>query len=132
MVKKAVKKVKANVLTFCTLVYVSIITLLPSNVAFAANDANDAWSKAGVTKSGSIKNSNIYKNLQDIVYLLIAIGAIWTIAWIVIGGMLLAGSNGNPQKRTAGIAAILTAGAGGWVIYKAWDIGGYIAGFGAS
>lgn len=132
MMKKAIKKIKSNILTFCTLVYVSIITLLPSNVAFAANNANDAWKQAGITKTGSVKDSKIYKNLQDVVFVLIAVGAIWTIAWVVIGGMLLAGSNGNPQKRTAGIAAILTAGAGGWVIYKAWDIGGYIAGFGGS
>lgn len=105
-----------------------IIALFTPESALAAQDA---WGKAGITPDGNIKNNGVFKDLQTLVWLVMAVGGFWVIVWIIIGGMVLSGSNGNPQRRTAGMASLACSLLGGWVIYKCYDIAGYIAGFGA-
>lgn len=90
-----------------------------------------AWSKAGVTTNKSLDSAGIFKDLNSIVNLVIALGGFWVLIMLIIGGMLLSGSNGNPQRRTAGLVSLATSFGGGWVIIKAHDIAGWIASFGS-
>ena len=93
--------------------------------AFADTSADNAIKNAGIT-TGSIDSdtSGLMSSLSGIVYLIMGVGALWAVAWIIIGGMLLAGSGSNPQKRSGGLAAIAVACIGGFIIYKAYTIGG--------
>lgn len=92
--------------------------------AFA--DEAEALKNAGITK-GNLDDSTdgLMGSLTKIVYLIMGVGALWAVVWIIIGGMLLAGSGSNPQKRTGGLAAIGVACIGVYVIYKAYTIAGW-------
>lgn len=96
-----------------------------------ASAAAAALNKVGI-KAGSLGNdtNGLFTSLKNIVYLIMSIGGLWSVAWIVIGGMLLAGSGQNPQKRTGGMAAIAVAAIGVFVIYKSNDIAGWAIGLG--
>lgn len=98
-----------------------------SDLAFAAGVA-DSIKDAGITKSANAKG--LFSSLKEVVYLIMGIGGVWSVAWLIIGGMLLSGSGTNPQKRGAGIAAILCACAGIYVIFKAYKIAGWATGIG--
>ncbi|MGN7299104.1 pilin [Ferdinandcohnia sp. SAFN-114] len=100
-------------------------------LTFVSPNSAGAWSKAGVTQNKSIDSAGIFSDLNMIVNLVIALGGFWVIIMLIIGGMLLSGSNGNPQRRTAGLVSLATSFGGGWVIIKAHDIAGWIASFGA-
>ncbi|MGN8842562.1 pilin [Niallia sp. HCP3S3_B10] len=89
-----------------------------------------AWKKAGITSQGNVENSKIYTQLNNVVYLITGIGAIWALACIVFAGMKLSGSQGNPQSRTQGFVGLAMAGVGVFVIVQAKTIAGYFAGFG--
>ncbi|WP_232336893.1 pilin [Planococcus lenghuensis] len=92
----------------------------------ASANVQDAMTNAGITGTG--QTDGLFEDLTNVVYLLMGVGGIWAVAFVVIGGMLLAGSSGNPQKRGQGIAALATASAGIFVIYKAYDIAGWATG----
>ncbi|PGT80582.1 hypothetical protein [Bacillus sp. AFS040349] len=121
-------------LTLMTVLILSFSVSVPQ--AFATDDDETvdtgAWSKAGITPNGGIDaGGGIYDDLDKVVYFVMALGGFWIIIMLVIGGMLLAGSNGNPQRRSAGLVSLACAFGGGWVIMKAYDIAGWIAAFGA-
>ncbi|MFJ8519424.1 hypothetical protein [Lysinibacillus xylanilyticus] len=69
--------------------------------------------------------TTLFSSFKSLIYIAMGIGGLWSVLWIVIGAMTLSGSNGNPQKRGLGIAALCTAAIGLFVIYKAWDIAGW-------
>lgn len=98
---------------------------------FALAAGTDAWKKAGITPDGNFEKSGVYGDLSNLVYFVMALGGFWIIACLVWGGMTLAGSGGNPQKRTEGFIKLALVFVGGWIIMKAYDIAGWIAGFGA-
>lgn len=101
-------------------------------IFFSPEEAAAAWKKAGITPQGDLKNSKIYTDMNNIIYLITGIGAIWSLGCIIFAGMRLsAAQGGNPQARTQGIVGVLMAGVGIWVIVKASTIAGYFAGFGA-
>ncbi|MDC3424273.1 hypothetical protein NC797_07095 [Aquibacillus sp. 3ASR75-11] len=103
----------------------SLVVVSPES-AFAG-----AWNKAGITPDGSIENSGIYDDLDKLVYFVMALGGFWILACLIFAGIKLAASQGNPQGRTQGFIGLGMAFIGGWVIMKAYDIAGWIAGFGA-
>ncbi|MCM3443610.1 MULTISPECIES: hypothetical protein [Metabacillus] len=119
-----------TIMAIISIVYVSSIALFPE-FASAATDATDAWKKAGISPDGDFEDSGVYDDMSMLVYFLMAVGAIWIVACLVWGGMTLAGSGGNPQKRTEGFIKLALVFVGGWIIMKAYDIAGWIAGFGA-
>jgi len=101
-------------------------------VVFSPEEAAAAWKKAGITPQGDLKNSKIYDDMKEVIYLITGVGAIWALGCIIFAGMRLsAAQGGNPQARSQGIVGLLMAGIGIWVIVKAQDIAGYFAGFGA-
>lgn len=88
----------------------------------------DSLKKAGIKNTGD--TSGLFADLQNVVYLVMAVGGFWGVLWIIIGAMLLAGSGSNPQKRSGGIVALGVACVGLFVIYKAYDIAGWATGIG--
>ncbi|QCJ45603.1 hypothetical protein FAY30_26505 (plasmid) [Bacillus sp. S3] len=101
-------------------------------VVFSPEEAAAAWKKAGITPQGDLKNSKIYADLANIVYMVTAVGGFWVLLCLVFAGMKLsAAQGGNPQARTQGFIGILMAGVGVFIIVKAQTIAGWFAGFGA-
>ena len=104
-----------------TLIYTGFV-----NVSLA--DEAQALKNAGI-KSTDINatDNGFFSELTNLVYIVMGVGGLWTVTWLIIGGMLLGGSGSNPQKRNGGIAAIMTACLGIFVIYKAFTIAGWAA-----
>jgi hypothetical protein len=90
----------------------------------------EGWKKSGITSGGSLKDSTIYTDLENIVYFIMAIGGFWVIACLLFAGMKLSAAQGNPQARTQGFVGLAMSALGMFVIVKAWEIAGWVAGFG--
>ncbi|MGP4074249.1 pilin [Piscibacillus sp. B03] len=78
----------------------------------------------------SIESSGFFSDVENLVNIVIAVGGFWVLVCLVIAGMKLSGSSGNPQKRTEGLVALGFVAVGGFIIVKAYDIAGWIASFG--
>ncbi|MDE5055248.1 pilin [Niallia taxi] len=110
-------------LTAAFMVY--LFTSVPEN-------ALAAWKKAGISPQGNVENSKIFDDLNNVIYLITAVGGFWALGCLIFSGMKLsAAQGGNPQARTQGIIGLVMAGVGVFVIVKAKTIAGYFAGFGA-
>jgi len=119
---------KKKILMIFTLVAFTLTALVPSSVL--AN-ASDQWKKAGINPDSNINTSGVFNDLNTLVGIVIAFGGFWIILCLIFAGIKLASAQGgNPQARTAGFIGIGMAFVGGWVIMKAYDIAGFIAGFG--
>lgn len=99
------------------------------NTLAASAGIKDAFGEAGIKGTGDM--SGLFKDLNGIVVAVITIGAFWCITWLIIAGMKLAGSNGNPQKRNEGIGALFMVLCGLFVIYKSFDIAAWATGIGS-
>lgn len=97
---------------------------------FAADPINDALKNSGVKTGTNVEASGLYDDFENIIVIVMTIGILWSLLCIIFGGMLLSGSGGNPQRRTTGIIAVLCSAAGIFVIYKAYDIAGWVASIG--
>lgn len=123
------KSTKVKALT-STLLVGSTMFLIQAQ-AFA-DKADDALKAAGIESksiNGEGKDS-FFGSFTSLIYIAMGFGALWSILFIVIGAMQLSGSNGNPQKRALGIGSLFTATIGLFIIYKAWDIGGWAVSLG--
>lgn len=120
-------KVSALTVTFGASIYASAMS--KPVLAEGIKSADDALTKAGISKSADLTtgSDSLMGSMQELVYLIMGVGALWAVGWIVIGGMLLAGSNSNPQKRSGGLVAIAVACVGIYVIYKSYTIAGWAA-----
>lgn len=118
---------------FCSvlLLAASVLLFLVHPIDALAADPKDAWSKAGIKKSSSIDATGIYKDFDKIIMIIFTVAGFWIIGCIIFASMMLTGSQGNPQKRSMGIAGICLAMVGGFVCFKAYDIAGWIASMGA-
>lgn len=130
--RKANKKKYLGIflLVVCVLALTFVVTT-PFDTA-SAESPSTAWTKAGISSNASGNDNSLFSDLTKVVYFVMAVGGIWVVTCLVIGGMLLAGSNGNPQRRSAGMISLVTSAAGGFVIYKAYDIASWVATLGAS
>lgn len=133
--QKGVKGQMKNIFTKITSVLALAGAFVYSLLAYVpekAAAAGEAWTKAGITPQGDLKNSKIYTDLGNIVYFVTGIGGFWVIGCLIFAGMKLsAAQGGNPQARSQGFVGILMAGLGIFVIVKATTIAGWFAGFGA-
>lgn len=120
---------KVNKLVF-SLVFAFALIFSPFVASESAYAADDAWSKAGIEADGSLEDSSIYEDLDSIIYFIMAIGGFWVIACLLFAGMRLSAAQGNPQARTQGFIGLVMAAVGLFVIVKAYDIAGWVAGFG--
>ncbi|MGE7843562.1 hypothetical protein ACQKNX_22635 [Lysinibacillus sp. NPDC093712] len=124
LISNVMKSTKVKALT--SAVVMGTTMFLIQTHAFA-DKADDALKAAGIeSKSidGSGKDS-FFGSVTNLIFIVMGIGGLWSILFIVIGAMTLSGSNGNPQKRAIGIGSLFTAAIGLFIIYKAWDIGGW-------
>jgi hypothetical protein len=124
--KKLIGKMK-SFLALAPLAVYAFLMFSPFKVAAA----EDAWKKAGITPNGDIKNSSIYGDLSNIVYLVMAVGGFWVLICLIFAGMKLSAAQGNPQARTAGFVGLAMSALGLFIIVKAYTIAGWVAGFGS-
>lgn len=95
--------------------------------------AANAWEKAGIKADGGTTSTNgIFKSLENLIWIITAVGGFWTLACLIFAGMKLSASQGNPQNRTAGFIGLAMAAVGLFVIVKATDIAGWVAGMGTA
>ncbi|WP_163537257.1 hypothetical protein [Gracilibacillus sp. YIM 98692] len=111
--------------------FIMMATVFSLGLLVGPDETYAAWEKAGITPDGNIENSGIYDDLSSLVYFIMALGGFWIIGCLIFAGAKLSGAQGNPQGRTQGFIGIAMSFVGGWVIMKAYDIAGWIAGFGA-
>ena len=123
----AKKSSKLKAFTSTAVMGASVFLIQAHAFAEETKDAKSALSKAGITGKTveGTEAGTMFSSFQSLIYIAMGIGGLWSVLWIVIGAMTLSGSNGNPQKRGLGIAALCTAAIGLFVIYKAWDIAGW-------
>ncbi|EAR66142.1 hypothetical protein B14911_10422 [Bacillus sp. NRRL B-14911] len=107
----------------------ALLVLLHTNVSvFASANVKNALREAGINQTGNI--DGMYTDLNAVVYFIMALGGFWIVGMLVWGGMTLAGSGGNPQKRTEGFIKLSLVLVGAYVIFKAYDIAGWATGLG--
>lgn len=99
-----------------------------NSFVLAGANVTEALRKSGINQTGNI--DGVYKDLNGIVFFIMALGGFWIVAMLVWGGMTLAASGGNPQKRTEGFLKLSLVIFGAWVIFKAYDIAGWATGLG--
>lgn len=119
---KAWKRITGSVVALMTFVFI-----LGQNSVQAAN-VKDALKQSGIKNTGDM--GGIYGDLNGVVYFVMALGGFWIVGMLVWGGMTLAGSGGNPQKRTEGFIKLALVLVGAYVIFKAYDIAGWATGLG--
>jgi len=108
----------------------AFIAVFAMNIKSAAANANvtNALKESGIKNTGDL--SGIYGDLNNVVYFVMALGGFWIVGMLVWGGMTLAGSGGNPQKRTEGFIKLSLVLVGAYIIFKAYDIAGWATGLG--
>lgn len=122
---KVLKRAAGAVVVFMTAIFV-----MGQNAVLAADPAK-ALKESGINPSTG-DMSGIYKDLTGMVYVVMALGGFWVVTMLIIAGMKLSGSGGNPQKRTEGLIALVAAVGGAYVIFKAYDIAGWATGIGGA
>ena len=101
-----------------------------SALASTGVDVTGALKQSGISQTGDL--SGVYGDLNGVVYFIMAIGGFWIVGMLVWGGMTLAASGGNPQKRTEGFIKLSLVLVGAWIIFKAYDIAGWATGIGGA
>ncbi|WP_162985725.1 hypothetical protein [Virgibacillus halodenitrificans] len=69
-----------------------------------------------------------YEYMNKILTIAVVIGGFLVITSIIASGIRLATAQSNPQNRTAGIIGLVFAFFGGYMVYKAIDIAGWLSG----
>lgn len=110
--------------------FLSFLIMTSKNATVHAANVSNALQKSGIKKTGDM--SGIYNDLNGIVFFIMALGGFWIIAMLVWGGMTLAASGGNPQKRTEGFIKLALVLVGAYIIFKAYDIAGWATGLGSA
>lgn len=93
--------------------------------AAAAEKKKKALNTTGFTESLDTSFVSKFKAINSMI---ITIGIILCVIFLVVGGITLGASNGNPQKRSIGISAIICACVGVYVVYKSRMIAGWVIG----
>lgn len=104
------------------------LTFMLISTSVSAASVSDALSESGISQTGNI--DGVYSDLNGVVYFIMALGGFWIVGMLVWGGMTLAGSGGNPQKRTEGFIKLSLVLVGAYIIFKAYDIAGWATGLG--
>lgn len=91
----------------------------------AKEDKKKAMDTTGFSEKLDKKFLKKFKSLNDII---MSLGIVLCVIFLVVGGITLASSMGNPQKRSIGISAIICACIGAYVVYKSRMIAGWMIG----
>lgn len=96
-------------------------------------DANSAFDKINVGGEKVTQTSvdkGLYDDMNTLLTVFLAIAGFIVVACLVFAGVKLATAQNNPQNRTQGFIGLGMALLGGWIVYKALDLAGWIKGFG--
>lgn len=104
----------------------------PSVVSAETDGLTEFKKSANITSKTETASTGIKGDLDQVIIILMTIGGVWSIFWLIIGAMMLQGSAGNPQKRGQGIACLVTALVGVFIIVKVYDIAGWVANLGTT
>ncbi len=115
-------------LLMATFVIGLILTTAPEFTYAEKADVTKALKESGISNTGDM--SGVYDDMNGVVYFIMAIGGFWIVGMLVWGGMTLAGSGGNAQKRTEGFIKLSLTLVGAYIIFKAYDIAGWATGLG--
>jgi Type IV secretion system pilin len=100
----------------------------------SAVDANSAFDKINIggekVDSGTKLDDGLYNDMNTILTVFLSIAGFIVIACLIFAGVKLATAQNNPQNRTQGFIGLGMALLGGWIVYKALDLAGWIKGFG--
>lgn len=113
-----------------SMLMLALFAFSDSALASSGVDVTSALKQSGISQTGDM--SGVYGDLNGVVYFIMAIGGFWIVGMLVWGGMTLAGSGGNPQKRTEGFIKLSLVLVGAWIIFKAYDIAGWATGIGGA
>ena len=119
--------------TLALVTAVLIYALIDINTFAQASSAFDKV-KVGNQTVGSSKNldQGLFKDMNTILMIFLSIAGFVVIACLIFAGVKLATAQGNPQNRTQGFIGLGMAILGGWVVYKALDLAGWIKGISGS
>lgn len=123
IMKKVIQKV--------SVCFAAVVAFFVASVHYAKAEGasvKDALGKAGITGTGNM--DGIYQDLNGVVFFVMALGGFWIVGMLVWGGMTLAGSGGNPQKRTEGFIKLSLVLVGAYIIFKAYDIAAWATALG--
>lgn len=125
--------IKSKKPLFTTLVSFAVVfALMFAFTGISAEATTGAFDQVNGVKESSGTEDAVYKDLNRLVNIVMAVGGFWVLACLVFAGIKLSGSQGNPQARTAGFVGLGMAALGGWVVVQARTVAGWIGGFGAS
>ncbi|WP_121616755.1 hypothetical protein [Virgibacillus halodenitrificans] len=110
---------------------VAVFGMIDASVA----DANNAFDQIEIGDE-TVDNSTdvedgLYADMNTLLTVFLAIAGFVVIACLVFAGVKLATAQNNPQNRTQGFIGLGMALLGGWIVYKALDLAGWIKGFGS-
>lgn len=77
---------------------------------------------------GKSLDEGLFKDMNTILLIVLSIAGFMVVACLIFAGVKLATAQGNPQNRTQGFIGLGMAILGGWVVYKALDLAGWIKG----
>lgn len=109
-----------------SLIFIIILFATNENSIVVATSISDALNKS-TTSAGDMSEAT--QSLTAIVYLIMSLGGFWIVSMLVWGGMTLAGSGGNPQKRTEGFVKLGLTVVGAFIIYKSYDLAAWVTSF---
>lgn len=126
-----VNKSKAIMLLMAAVIAcVAIFGVMDGSIV-EANSAFDKINIGGETVSNSTGvEDGLYTDMNTLLTVFLAIAGFVVVACLVFAGVKLATAQNNPQNRTQGFIGLGMALLGGWIVYKALELAGWIKGFG--
>lgn len=130
-VTEKISVTKMTVILLATIVSLSIVFGVID--ASIANAAFENINIGGKTVADATKlDEGLFKDMNVVLMIFLSIAGFVVIACLIFAGVKLATSQGNPQGRTQGFIGLGMALLGGWVVYKALDLAGWIKGISSS
>lgn len=132
------KKLKQIFMILCiaSISFIAIngaIEIIDPSTAYAdSKDAKKAFQDGAGISSKTDATADLKKDLNGVITFVLTIGGLWSIFWLIVGAMMLQGSAGNPQKRGQGIACLVCAAIGIFIMVKVYDVASWISNLGAA
>ena len=121
--------VKALLVIMASLALVLFYNEITPTVAEAAFEKINVNGKGVKPETGN-NAQGFFNQANNLLYIVLAFGGFWVVACIIFAGVKLSSAQGNPQNRTQGFIGLAMALLGGFVVYKALDLAGWVAGLG--
>lgn len=110
----------------------AIMSLVFVFVMSDASVANAAFGKIDIggdtVGNATGLDDGLFADMNVVLMIFLSLAGFVVIACLIFAGVKLATAQGNPQGRTQGFIGLGMALLGGWVVYKALDLAGWIKG----